>query len=459
NLKPAKRDPGNEIERIFIKVWMDVLNVDEIGVTDNFFELGGDSIKAVQISSRLFEEGISVKSKHILIYHTIENISCYAKPANGRNQYEQGVVEGEFLPTPIQSWFFSHHFENSNYYNHSLLLKINTSLDTTILEKTFNILIEHHDSFRINYDQKRHSFYYNNELLKEKIDVQEFAVSGDQTLSGICDEIKRSFDISNGLLIKIAIIKLHDGIENLFITTHHLVMDSISWRILMEDFHKAYSAIANGVEVNFIQKTASFKDWSALLYQLSLSKEFETERDYWNKMNEVNFTLPFDFAANDLLIKNSKKTWVSLDKERTGFLLKDAHKPYNTDVPILLNTALVLTLNRWTGLEEFVIEQENHGRHLEELDTSRTIGWFTAMYPIKLVYNDDIDTLIRSVKETMRKVPNNGIGYGVNAFLTSSDTDQISKLSEVRLNYLGQFGRELSNELVTLSHDSTGVEV
>jgi amino acid adenylation domain-containing protein/non-ribosomal peptide synthase protein (TIGR01720 family) len=451
-----KELPKNDIEKAFVKVWMSILNTNDVETRDNFFELGGDSIKAVQISSRLFEEGVLVKVKDILTYHTIENISRHSTLIKGTYQSEQGIMEGEFAPTPIQSWFFSHRFKNPNYYNQSVLLRLNSPWSITIVERTFMALVEHHDTLRINYDPAKHSFFYNNKHLQEEIIIPQLHVNDDRTLNSICNEIRNSFNISRSLLIKMAVIRKQDDADFLFITAHHLIMDGVSWRIFLEDFYKIYLSITNGIAVTIPEKTASFKDWSGFVNELSGSKEFESEKVYWKEIEQNVFLLPQDFVINDLSLQNSKKVDVCLEKEMTEFLLKGAHKPYGTDVLILLNAALIIALKGWTGSNEFVIELENHGRHLEDLNTSRTIGWFTSMYPVKLSYMDDTGVLIKSVKETLRKVPGNGIGYGINSFLT--DKRQATPLSEIRLNYLGQFGDEVNNELVSLMQAFTGLE-
>ncbi|SHN33748.1 non-ribosomal peptide synthetase [Mucilaginibacter sp. OK098] len=447
----------NEIERVFVKIWADVLNVAEVGVTDNFFEAGGDSIKAVQISSRLFEEGVVIKVKDILTYHTIKHISQHAELINDKHSYEQGIAQGQFTPTPIQSWFFKQEFLNPAYFNQSVLFSIKQPLDLTILERTFQALIEHHDTLRVNYKPVTHSLFYNNDHLKENHAIAKFKTGDSNSLIDICNDIRSSFDILNGLLVRMAIIETDDEHEFLFITAHHLVMDGVSWRIFLEDFYSTYSLLAEGNAVSIPQKTASFKEWSSLVNQLPGSEGIEKEKDYWKMVEETPFTFPQDFHASTTTIRDLKKVAVSLDKETTEFLLKGAHKSYNTDVPIVLNTALVLALYELTGLTEFIIEQENHGRHLEDINVSRTLGWFTTMYPVKLTYQGEISGLLKSVKETMRNVPNNGIGYGISHF-SSDQLRRKPRPSEIRFNYLGQFDQELNNRLMAFSKIDSGSE-
>jgi non-ribosomal peptide synthase protein (TIGR01720 family) len=148
-----------------------------------------------------------------------------------------------------------------------------------------------------------------------------------------------------------------------------------------------------------------------------------------------------------------RKVSGTLDRDSTAFLLKDAHRIYKTDVPVLLNVALAMALKEWTGQTSLLVEQENHGRHLSDPDTSRTIGWFTVMYPVRLTIVDStIGDQIMAIKEQLRKVPEYGMGYGLR--------DKTgNKLTGIRFNYLGQFGDELDNDLFTYSDLPTGPDV
>ena len=148
-----------------------------------------------------------------------------------------------------------------------------------------------------------------------------------------------------------------------------------------------------------------------------------------------------------------------LSKEMTGFLLRDAHQAYKTDVLVLLNTALALSLKEWTGQDKFIIEQENHGRHLEGINTSRTLGWFTAMYPIHLELKDDTTSnQIKAIKKQIRKVPNNGMSYSAYKY-SRNPGKQKNVITPVRFNYLGQFGGELDNDLFSYTNLSAGREI
>ncbi len=456
--------PKNSKEELLLKIWRDVLCVNDLCVFDNFFELGGDSIKAMQVASRLFENGMSVTAKDILTYHTIEQISLHAEIVDINSKYEQGVIDGEMELNSIQSWFFSHAFKNPHYYNQSILLSFNKKVNIGLLAEAFVKIIEHHDGLRVNYNPKKNVLFYNNRHLEEHFVIEEFEIgSGDDSfldLIGICEIIKNSFDIRNSLLLKAAIIKENNASEMLFITAHHLVIDGVSWRVLLEDLSTIYNALENGEAIRLPRKTASLVDWERELINYSESEDIKIEQDYWSEIERVEFAIPQDFAINDWRVKNLSKVSGSLSKEKTDFLLKEAHQTYKTDVFILLNVALALTLKKWTGTDRLVIEQENYGRHLESVNTSRTLGWFTAMYPVKLELKiDSMNNQIKAIKEQIREIPHNGIGYGIHKYLGKSSKENKDKLTEVRLNYLGRFDTEFNNELFSFNTEHHGSDV
>jgi surfactin family lipopeptide synthetase A len=456
--------PKNEIEQLCLKIWEDVLGENNLSTTDNFFKLGGDSIKAVQIASSLLDKGISLNAKDILTYQTINQTSLRAEIVGADIKYEQGIMEGDIQLTPIEWWFFSQNFENPNYYNQSILLKLNKKVNIPLLEETFRKVVEHHNSLRVNYNPEKKVLFYNLKHLDKKFVVEQFetGVTNDSfsELSEICQLVQGSFDITKSLLLKAAIIKENISSEMLFITAHHLIIDGVSWRVLLEDLHTIYNALEKVEAIKLPRKTATLIDWERKLYEYSRSEGLKIQGDYWNEIERFVFAIPQDFETNDWKVRNLNKLLGTLNKEKSNFLIKDAHQTYKTDVPILLNTALALALKEWTTLDIFVIEQENHGRHLDDIDTSRTLGWFTAMYPLKLKLKDDsIGNQIKAIKEQIKKVPGYGIGYGIFKYYEKRHSSISNDLSEIRLNYLGQFDRELNNEFFTYSTRSTGSDV
>ena len=472
--------PRNEIESKMARVWENVLNVPKVGINDDFFELGGDSIKAIQVTSLLSREGIDIEVKDILIYRTVSQICLNSDCKKSSLKYEQGVVQGSFGQTPVISWFFSKEFCVPDYYNQSVLLDLKKDISIEKLERTFKKIIAHHDGLRINYSDGSKELFYNNQHINMEFKVASFDISKlspkdqERELESIGAQLKSGFDLAEGLLVKAALIDFGENNIKLLITIHHLAVDGVSWRIILEDIYSTYKALEEGREAILPAKTASMKQWYEKLVELSESPKVLGEKEYWLGVDKVKFELPADFEIQNYNSGLVSRVKGSLDKNETEKLLKEANKAYNTSVEELLITALAKTINEWTDQNEIVIEMENHGRNVDGIDVLRTVGWFTAIYPLKLeIIKGDLGEQIMKIKEQIRSVPGDGIGYGILKYLCGviPESDKLvvplplhcsstrPRLAEVRLNYLGCFDKEADNDIFGYSLLNSGSDI
>jgi amino acid adenylation domain-containing protein/non-ribosomal peptide synthase protein (TIGR01720 family) len=448
----------NAVEQSFLDVWGEVLGEKDLDIMDNFFELGGDSIKAVQISSRLREKGFNMEVKDILTFPTIAQASLHAGFYGPGGRYPQTMAEGRMSLTPIAAWFFSLNLSAPGFYNQSVLLKLSRKVRKELLEETFRVLLEHHDGLRINFDSSHRQLFYNSEHNHREFMLEERIMS-----ASVFRVLKEGFDVEKDLLFRAALLgdPYHtDDPGWLFMTAHHLVIDAVSWRIFLEDLYSVCTALENSLPLHLPQKTAALTAWEQELEAYALSEQSGQQQSYWELADKTPFVLPADAHTDDWSAGNRRKVTGSLDSDRTDFLLRAAHKTYNTDIPVILNTALGFTLHEWTGLNLFIVEQEHHGRSLGQTDVSRTLGWFTVLYPLRLTWRaDSIAQRLQAVKEEMRAIPDHGMGYGVSRYLRPAKANGGHAPAEIRLNYLGQFGAELSNELFAFCPMDTGSDM
>jgi len=445
--------PRNKVETLSLEIWEDVLGEKGISITDNFFELGGDSIKAVQIASRLAERSVTVNVKDILTYHTIAQISPHVRSAAPPREYDQGAAAGEVPLNPIQSWFFELGLANVHHFNQSILLRLRVRTDAALWRTAFERLIMQHDALRLNYDPVRQSLFYNEKRLGEPFELMVLPGSPYDYFTAAGDWMC-GFDIMGGLLLKAALFSGGEGGENgeggqyLFITAHHLVIDAFSWRIVLEDLYLIYRGLETAGQIRLPGKTASLNIWGEEWVKHATLAGFEGA-DYWKKVKNTSFPIPLDLPVTVWMARDiTSLQATALDKERTEFLLREAHHYYKTDVPVLLNTALAAVLKEWTGLDHLVIELENHGRHLEEIDVARTVGWFTTMYPVRLDWKEGSwPECVKAIKEQLQQVPGKGEGYGIREYGMGRSGGGSGLPAEVRFNYLGQFAKELNNDL------------
>ncbi|AOM78750.1 hypothetical protein BFS30_17155 [Pedobacter steynii] len=433
----VKHEAKTPIERSTLEVWEKVLRQNDLSIRDNFFEAGGDSIKAVQIASRLLEKGIKVEVKKILTYQTIEEISRHSEQVEVavRQNHKNNIDMAEGF-SPIAAWFFSHQFKKAEFFNQSVVLKFKLEVNIGLLEQAFQKLIAHHDALRLNYNTKRKLLFINEKHLSHSFSVTQ--LTGPELLP----DLKCSFNLESSLLLKAAVFSNDQASDFLFITAHHLITDGVSWRILLEDLFTAYMQLSAQQSIALPAKTAVFIDWD----KIRRIKKYQWQEEYWKKQESQNFSIPLDFETVNWTVGNKGKVYGLLSQDKTDFLTGKANKPYRTDAQILLLTALALALKDWTGSERPVIEMENHGRNLEFADVSRTIGWFTAIYPLLLRVGDlGIGSQIKNIKEQVKAVPDDGVGYGVLKYTT--DHGQNNSIAEVRFNYLGHFDSEFNNDL------------
>ncbi|QSF97260.1 lichenysin non-ribosomal peptide synthetase LicA [Bacillus paralicheniformis] len=452
--------PLTETEQLLADIWQEVLGIDRIGITDNFFALGGDSIKGIQMASRLQQHGWKLEMKDLFQHPTIGELSAYVQAADDQ-PIDQNPVEGEVTLTPIQRWFFERKFTNEHHWNQSVMLHALTGFDPETAGKALSKLIEHHDALRMVYQRNGDGIVQYNRGLEEtavRPEVIRFNESGAELEAAVLkasNRIQSSIDLTEGPLLKAAIFKTDQG-DHLLIVIHHLVVDGISWRILLEDFAAGYAQAEKGEPIILQDKTHSFAEYAARLEEYAGSKAFAKEIGYWQEIEQAETAaLPKDDEAEDKRMRHTKTAEFSLSKEETEQLMTKVHEAYNTEMNDILLTALGLALKEWTGQEDFIICLEGHGREdiIDGLNISRTVGWFTSQFPalIQMRHSGDIGYQIKQIKEELRHIPNKGIGYGIYRYLTAEGKKAKPIKHDISFNYLGQFTEMADSGLFTRS--------
>jgi amino acid adenylation domain-containing protein/non-ribosomal peptide synthase protein (TIGR01720 family) len=457
--KPEFTEFRNEKEEILFKILVEILAVENICMSDNFFHLGGDSIKAIQVSSRLKNKGFRIKVKEILSHPVVEEMLTCIEQEEDSPSYTPKPCEGGIKPIPIVSWFLGENFKNSNHYTQSVLLDFKHGINSGELGLLLDELIKHHDALSINYDTVRQMLYYNNP--PEKIRVESIDLAGysyeEQKLkiAETGERLKSEFDIQKGLLIKACIFELGLNGRRLLLTAHHLIVDGVSWRILLEDMAYLLRRESNSLP----SKTCSLQEWAEKLGSYSKDAALK-ELGFWKSVSEEGVTVPADFASEEDTMESSDTKTIRFTIEETESALISANTAYGTEVRDLLVTALAVTVFNTFGMNEAVVELEGHGREeiLNNTDISRTVGWFTSIYPVILKKtNAGLPSQIKAVKEQLRKIPNNGMGYGVLKYLSKVINDSIKK-KFIRFNYLGDFSASFDSSLFTLSDEDSGTD-
>jgi amino acid adenylation domain-containing protein/non-ribosomal peptide synthase protein (TIGR01720 family) len=459
--------PESEIEKQLVEILTEVLGVKKIGTNDNFFKKGLDSIKAIQITSRLLNYSLKVEIGDIFSNPTIKQMShCVVRTDR---VIPQDIAVGGVELTPIQRWFFENHFSHRHHYNMPVMLYREQGFDEAAVKKTFEKVLEHHDALRMVFtveveDEagKRKKIKQVNKGITGKLpDMETFDLRGEtgsacsKIVEKKCNTLQRNIDLEKGPLVKLGLFKTAHG-DHLLIVIHHLVIDGISWRILLEDIALGYQQVLRGEEVRFQLKTDSFKYWSGKLKEYAASAAVLKESGYWKRIEETLVDrLPVDdeIGKEEKTFGNSETITLELDEEKTGELLKEAHEAYTTEINDLLLSALGLALKQWVAVERTAVYLEGHGREpiIKEVEISRTIGWFTTQYPVILdmTGQKELSHRIKHVKENLRGVPNKGIGYGILRYITPPEKRENLSFTlepEISFNYMGEFGVDMEQD-------------
>ncbi|WP_122299046.1 condensation domain-containing protein, partial [Pseudomonas viridiflava] len=457
--------PVGEIEEKLAAVWADVLKLEQVGSTDNFFELGGDSILSLQIIARAKRQGIKLSPKQLFEKQTISQLASVAKLIQKKPAALVEQVSGSLPLLPIQARFFELDIPERQHWNQALMLKPLQTLDASHLQAALTALIEQHDALRLGFAQQDGQWQATFGALNTRDLLWVHELDSIERLPELADEAQRSLDLKNGPLLRALLVNLPQGEQRLLLVIHHLAVDGVSWRVLLEDLQQAYVALTKGQPVALAAKTTSLKHWAEQLQQYATGETLTAERDYWlHALQGDDQPLPRDKPEGSMRNRDAAHASSWLSKDLTHKLLKVAPAAYRTQVNDLLLTALAQVLCEWSQQPSVLIQLEGHGREdlFDDTDLSRTVGWFSSLFPVRLTPQIAPGASLCGIKEQLRAVPNKGIGYGVLRHLGEpSFKQQLAALPQARVtfNYLGQFDgsfNEQQGALFVPSADKTG---
>ena len=451
--------PRAPVERALADIWSQVLRVEQVGVYDRFFELGGDSILSIQVIARAKKAGLRLTLKQIFQHQTIAELALVAEP--GTDPYsEQGLITGEIPLTPIQKWFFEQAYADEHHWNQATLLELKQDLDSALLEKAIRQLVLHHDALRLRFQRSGSGWTQFNAGGEEAVKLTLVDLAGTpeekqtSAMETAAAELQGNLNLSRGPLIRAALFNFGcRRPSRLLLAIHHLAVDGVSWRILLEDLQVLCEQLRSGGTVRLPDKTISFRKWAQELAEHARSATLEHEADYWLAVSSAKSgPIPVDFSGGQNTEASARIVSMSLDVEETSALLQKVPQAYNTEINDVLLAALGLALTSWIGQPGARINLEGHGREelFEGIDLSRTVGWFTTMFPVNLDLRGTAGPgeVLKSIKEQLRRIPQRGIGYGMLRYLRGDESLaaqlRSSPQPEIAFNYLGQFDQTTS---------------
>jgi non-ribosomal peptide synthase protein (TIGR01720 family) len=464
--------PRNWVEIALAQIWTELLVKDKVSIHDNFFELGGDSIISIQAIAKANQIGLRLTPKQIFEYQTIAKLAAVVE-INKTLTSEQGLITGTMPLTPIQHSFFERDLAEPHHWNQSVFLELQREIETEQLEEVINHLLQHHDVLRSHFQQeakewRSHIQGSSPAIPFTQVDLSDIADDQQKTiLLERATQIQSSLNLSAGKLIQVTLFDLGKNKPNhLLIVIHHLAIDGVSWRILLEDCQTALTQISQSKAIQLSPKTTSFKQWAKSLEEYAQTEPVKAELDYWCSESRQHIkSLPVDNGGGINTEYFARTVSVSLGETETQALLQKIPAAYHTQINDILLAGLVKAVAQWTGESQLLVDLEGHGREdiFADVNLSRTVGWFTTIFPVLLDIKqaDSANEVIKTVKEQLRQIPNHGIGYGVLRYLSQDKAIALALATipqaEVCFNYLGQFDRLIANaDWFKLASESAG---
>lgn len=440
-------EPLNEKEYVLTGVWKELLQQENICREDNFFELGGDSIKAIQVVSQLRKYGLNLDIKNVLKFPILSEQSMYMTEQNGDSVSQQPAV-GEVGLLPIQEEFLRLNHEAPNQFNQALMLKTNIKIKQENLQQVMDEIVQHHDSLRFRYVSKKGNvtqrYEPHDETTRIPVTAYQLEIKPEDLASELekrATKIQQTINLTQGPIAQVALFNTAFGDQYLLIIVHHLAVDGVSWRIILEDIELLLDQVHENQELSLPAKTSSYQDWAK---ELAVFRN-KIDRNLWleyEKYSQAELQEKVQIRLTEMKVKQ-----VELTEELTEVLLSSANKAYNTTINDLLLAAFSLAyFQLFEQYSELSVMMEGHGRETEIFTTDlvRTVGWFTTRYPVKLSkeHVKDVARQIIETKETFRKVTNNGLDYSIFSQMNEFEL----KEPTLSFNYLGQLDQDLNNK-------------
>ena len=455
------RGPETNTERMLLRLCQETLGLDNIGVDDNFFELGGDSILGIRFLSRAKEAGFALSPQDLFQYQTVSDLAQVADDTKAEHESTQGEVAGSFPLTPIQEAFFEWKLKRPHHFNQSLMFSVDKSLRWEHFCRSWGHLLRRHDSLRLRFRHTRHCWEqlvvpFDESLIAECCTQIDLSQASPEAQRGVvertAEELERSLNLETGPLLRVIHFDLGPAMGGrLLVVVHHLVVDGVSWRTLVEDALQAYAQSLQGLPIELPRQSASYQQWATKLFEYAQTAEARDELVYWQDVEAVLVPdIPPDRPSTDNRADDAAVLNLRMTSEQTQSLLRRAPRIHDATLYELMLAALVVALQRWTHHANCRMDLEGHGREplFDDIDISRTLGWFTAIFPVVFdcTFCETPDDVLASVRQTLRTIPRRGIGYGILRHLTRGikETPRLGSepTSQICFNYLGQFPGE-----------------
>lgn len=452
----------NVMEKLLIEILCDVLQRNKISIKDNFYYIGGDSIKAIQLSARLSTKGMKLSIKDILDYPIVEDMALQIGEDDKKAQIF--LHQTESIRTPITEWFLNSSIPDKNRYTQTILVDLNIETENSLISDFYNQLIKNHGAFIINWDHNRGLLY--NEGLKEQtyfVPVYDSRELSAQQLSlgirEVCRSIRNNMDITKDRLIHMAIFEQNNSEKKVLFVCHHLAIDLVSWLIILEEFGR--TLLKGTAETNLFEDRTGYGKWAYYLEEYSKTIDenailkWEEMEQRIQKINKCNACKVIEYKQEQY-----GSFTVLLEEQRMKAINEKLKQYFNIDIHISFLILAALVWLEYSEGKEAVFMAEEHGRSRfpDGHDFSKTIGWFTTIYPVPICFGEEKSffDLVLSLKEQIIKAAEDGWDYDIIKYLLKGQHGNTNKANtniEIKINYLGDLDHLYSGTSLDLNTD------
>jgi len=467
--RAERAQPQTPLERMLASIWSSTLRTEPIGLHDNFFELGGDSILTIQIVARARDAGVRITPRQLFDHPTIATLASVATATQSDVGRSERVSGGAAPLTPIQCWFFETQSDEPNYWNQAFLFDVPADFDTAHARAAAHAVVQHHAALRSRFKRVDDAWVaapssHGEDLFVERVDLGNVSPALlPVMIESVCSTAQASLDITRGPLLRLMHIALgSERAGRLLIAVHHLVVDAVSWSVLIEDFERAYCAAQRGEPAVLPAKTDTFAEWAQCLEPFAHSAAVAAQCAYWNDVvTSPSLPLPPDRVSTEQGLAGAARTVsVRLTDAETSALLGPVPAAYGCRINDVLLAALASALTAWLGSGSVVVDLEGHGREdvIDGVDLGRTIGWFTTIFPVRLELGHRAPlAALRSLVPRLNAIPQRGLGYGLLRYLAPGAPPVAASPAEIAFNYLGRFDRVVADSsLFAFARESAG---
>ncbi len=456
--RPMRRDPRTPREHQIATIWQHYLGREAIGIDENFFSIGGDSILTIQIIAEMKKLGLDLSPRQFFEFPTIAEQALHAR--TGINLVAETETSSEVRLLPIQQWYFETQREDLNHFNYAGISPAPPGVTEDLLRALLHALLSRHEMLRARFTHDRRQWRcwlapVCGELVDRSLEVVDLTgLDPSQRRLEIerhADNAQRSLDLEEGPMFKLVWYKCDDTRASdgrMLLIVHHLIIDAVSWRALVEDVSQLTNALTSSAALPDLMGRTSYPQWSERLWQHANSESMLEERNYWLELAGRHAPdFPVDFQTDKRTLADTATLHITLSESETHALLYRCVAHYRASINELLMTALSFGVGEWTGLDRFFVNLEGHGREdlFGGVDVSQTTGWFTTIFPVLLdhaaVPGRGVGPMLASVKQNLRAIPNKGIGYGLLRYLDDDKTlatREAGRRYPILFNYLGQ---------------------